>query len=391
MRSREPVTQSPLLLGNFESRAAWQGVADVIGGRYIIDRQEWGADAGVLTFHEPGATEPAIADHVSGEGYARLVPVAEGCLLDVSFFRHEAVDLPPPWLNPAWRNEQLPSGTPLAPGESFLMRDTRQEAELLVAIQEHLASGSEVWPSELIGDATVAERPWLRQTLDQVVGDYRNFYSVQGLKPLVLGVGVAALIANTQLDREVEEKYQAHFRSAETNALARITKPIGNGNYAVPILAGVYALTELTDSLPVAGEWSNRSLRAFAVGFPPMLLLQKVTGAERPLLDHSSRWTPWKNDHGVSGHAFMGAIPFLAAASMTDDPYWKAGLVAGSMLTGWSRVNDNQHFLSQALLGWWLAWLAVRAVDETNRQEEQARLVPLPPSAGTGVGLEFRY
>ena len=38
------------------------------------------------------------------------------------------------------------------------------------------------------------------------------------------------------------------------------------------------------------------------------------------------------------------------------------GAVRGlGLLTGWSRINDRKHCLSQVLLGWTIAWNAVDA------------------------------
>ncbi len=60
--------------------------------------------------------------------------------------------------------------------------------------------------------------------------------------------------------------------------------------------------------------------RAYLVGAPAMLLMQNVTGGSRPEeMDHGSKWDPFHDDNGVSGHAFMGAVPFLTLANMYDD------------------------------------------------------------------------
>jgi hypothetical protein len=86
----------------------------------------------------------------------------------------------------------------------------------------------------------------------------------------------------------------------------------------------------------------------------------------------------------------MGAIPLLTAAKMTDNPWLKVAGYGGSLAVAWSRLNDNDHFPSQVAMGWWLAYLATSAVDETDRCNERWRLVPLPVPDGVGFSLEYQ-
>lgn len=227
-----------------------------------------------------------------------------------------------------------------------------------------------------------------------VAEDYRNFYSCRNLGVVALGIGVAAPIANTNLDREFGEHYQESIRNAFTDDLSSVFKTFGEGRYLLPATAG---LTALYYTLPqsaiteVPGQWAERSLRAYLVGAPPMYVTQMTLGAGRPgeSLD-SSHWTPLRDNNAVSGHAFIGAVPFLSAAKMTDQPLLKAGFYTLSTLPAWSRVNDDAHFLSQAALGWWFAYLAASVVDDTD-SETRYRFVPMAMSDGMGMGMELRY
>ena len=92
----------------------------------------------------------------------------------------------------------------------------------------------------------------------------------------------------------------------------------------------------------------------------------------------------------MSGHAFMGAIPFLSAAKMTEDPYLKATFYVASTLPGLSRITDDDHYPSQVLLGWWIAYLAASAVDEVNISRSHVSIFPMMIPDGAGVGIEFR-
>jgi len=75
---------------------------------------------------------------------------------------------------------------------------------------------------------------------------------------------------------------------------------------------------------------------------------------------------------------------------MTDDPLWQVPWFLGSFATGWSRIHKDQHYLSQVVLGWWLAYLSVRRVDDAADEHRSWTLSPMTPE-GPGIGVEFRY
>jgi len=139
----------------------------------------------------------------------------------------------------------------------------------------------------------------------------------------------------------------------------------------------------------VSNEWGQRCIRAMAVGTPMVGILQVGLGSTRPGLG-SSYWNPLNASHGVSGHAYVGSIPFLTAASMTDSPYLKVPLVLASCLTGWSRIQTDDHYFSQVALGWWMGYLAVRAVNRTQDEERGIEFLP-GSSEGPGVSMLLRY
>jgi hypothetical protein len=232
------------------------------------------------------------------------------------------------------------------------------------------------WPD------TVTQRGY--DLWETVVSDHKNFYSLNNGALFAAGVGVAAITANTRADREIRNWFQDDFRSGTSDDIAKVAKGFGEGMYVIPAYVGFAVLGELTDGTKagsVVGEWARRCLRATLVGAPPMLLFQELLGSSRPG-EGSSHWDAFNDNNGVSGHGFIGAIPFLSAAMMTDNWLFKLPLYAASTLPALSRLNDDSHYFSQAALGWWIAYLAARSIDNT---ELRKRHITITPAVGKDV------
>jgi len=241
-------------------------------------------------------------------------------------------------------------------------------------------------------------RDFVEEQWTGIRSDHAAFYSPKNLTWLAAGIGAGAIMANTGFDEHfLRDTYVENIVFASSDELyERLHQPkfLGDGYYTIPAFA-IAALAEpLIDELPLGpetAEWGQRSLRTILVGGPPMLGLQVLTGGGRPDETHeSSEWQPLKDNNGVSGHSFMGAIPFMSAAKMTDNIWLKAALYTASTLPAISRVNDDHHYFSQVFLGWWLAYLAESAVDQSHDPDAHHQLFVYPNPGGIGLGVEYR-
>ena len=219
--------------------------------------------------------------------------------------------------------------------------------------------------------------------------DQIQFYSRQNIRPALFTLGASAILANTRMDQEFADWYQNDVRSESLDDLAKIAKGFGE---QWPMM-GLYVTSSIGGRL--IGEdtrlafWGDRSIRSMLVGVPPLLLLQKAIGSSRPNdMPPSSSWDFWADDNGASGHAFVGAVPFLVAAQLTENPRQKAILVWASTWTGWSRINDNDHYLSQVIVGWWLAYAATQSVE---RSDACLNYQIAPIMIGDSLGLEMSW
>ncbi len=229
----------------------------------------------------------------------------------------------------------------------------------------------------------------------------RSFYRWDTALNFGVALGFGAILANTSCDENFQNWYQDDVRSHGTGDLSRIAKVFGEGSFIIPaFFATSFAYRYMEEYWNLEsgcvkgfGEWSSRVSRAMLVGIPPLLLGQYVVGASRPNENPwGSQWKPFDDINGISGHAFIGAIPFITAAQMTDRVWLKSLFYFGSTMTAWSRVNDNCHFLSQVLLGWYLAYLSCNAV---SRAENPAfgrglTVFPLVTTDTVGIGVMYR-
>jgi hypothetical protein len=62
------------------------------------------------------------------------------------------------------------------------------------------------------------------------------------------------------------------------------------------------------------------------------------------------------------------------------------------MLTGWSRIQTDDHYLSEVILGWWIAYRAARCVSQSQQQERGWDIFPsVTPDGGVQVNVFIRF
>jgi membrane-associated phospholipid phosphatase len=234
--------------------------------------------------------------------------------------------------------------------------------------------------------------------LDRIVSDHRNYYDAESFRLLAGGFLVGAVFANTSLDRQIQDHFQSSVAGATSHDWydsLHASKELGNGVYTLPVFATAWAAGAIFDESPffvTTGRWGERTLRSFLVGAPPLMLAQRLTGGSRPReKDRDSRWLPFQDNNGVSGHSFMSSLPFINAAKMTQRPWLKTAFYAGSLLGPLSRVNDDAHYPSQIALGWWMAYVAASAIDRTEMRNGQVQFHPYVADRGVGGMFELRF
>jgi len=241
-------------------------------------------------------------------------------------------------------------------------------------------------------------RPRLRSLYDRALSnvdsDFKHYFCRGTLRDMALAVSFGSVLANTELDESFDDWYQDDVRSSGTDGFVRFWKPLGEGRLMIPAFVGLGLLGCLSENRPVfdtAGELGGRISRSYLIGAPPMLFMQFVLGASRPgETRFGSHWKPFDDDNSVSGHTFIGAVPLITVAQMTDNPWVKSCLYVCSTFTGWSRINDHKHYLSQVGLGWWMAYMSCRAVNQTECEDQCLTFSPVVTPEMAGFAMMYQ-
>ena len=189
----------------------------------------------------------------------------------------------------------------------------------------------------------------------------RNYASRRTFLRLGGALAGAAALAWSGADEAIESWHSGEVRGTTSDRLAALVKPWGERFWFVNWL--LVAAIDAWVRTNAFTRWGRRNFEAMVVGLPTLWTLQRGLGANRPSSeDPSPRWRPLAADNAASGHAFIAAIPWLTLARRSGSPLVKPAARFASLLTGWSRINDRKHYLSQVILGWTIAYNAVEAV-----------------------------
>lgn len=182
---------------------------------------------------------------------------------------------------------------------------------------------------------------------------------------LRLGGGIlgAGLLAYSGVDEILEGWHSSNVRSSVSDKISHGFKIFGERFWFMNwLMIGAVDAWLRTNSFT---RWGRKNFEAMVVGLPTLWTVQRVLGANRPSSDDGNpRWRPMNADNSASGHTFIAAVPWLTLARRSPTVAVPVLAKVASVLTGWSRLNDRKHYVSQIALGWVIAWNAVCAVDD---------------------------
>jgi len=195
------------------------------------------------------------------------------------------------------------------------------------------------------------------------------------LVALGVGAGTAITLSQTDADDEIQEEVRGSIGD-----FADIGNIGGNEFTLAGISVSTYIIGRAIEDEKVI-ETAKALIESQIITAAMTGIIKVSTGRRRP--DGSgNRFT----SSFPSGHA-SGAF---ALASTVDTMYGhKIGipLYAFAGFTGFSRLSDNKHFLSDVLFGAVLGTVVGRTVAKIHQREEDTKLSIFPYSDGSSAGL----
>ncbi len=195
-----------------------------------------------------------------------------------------------------------------------------------------LASALLLAPVADVRDAAPSARP----------GEFRWYHA---------GATLGAVALASLLDATVRDQLQSHRTTGKDDVAGAFRRmgqvevfgTVGLGTIAIGLVSGDARVRR-------AGE---RITGGLLLAGTLVVVAKEVVGRRRPDLTGSAyRFKPFSGrDAWPSGHTTMA---FALATSVSDELHSTPatiGLYTAATLTGWSRLNDNRHWLSDVLAG----------------------------------------
>lgn len=198
--------------------------------------------------------------------------------------------------------------------------------------------------------------------------------------------GIAAL---GLLDQPVQRYLQAH-RSVGADALAADMRHMGQVEVFGSVPAGM-AIVGLAAHRPGLVHGSLRVAASLALAGVTATAAKLTVGRLRPSSERDADdFKPFSgHDSFPSGHTTMAFALATSLANEIRRPWATVGLFTVAAGTGWSRLNDNRHWLSDVAAG------AVIGVTSAELVDGRWRVFHLRPPAllatPRGAGLGWRF
>ena len=170
------------------------------------------------------------------------------------------------------------------------------------------------------------------------------------VSPVEAGAAIGVILIGTLADKPIRDYLQRH-RSEGKDDVAKIFKDMGEPDTYAPVPLGLIAVGLVSGDHRITRAGGRITAGLITAGAITNLL--KPMGRIRPkFADNAYQFTPLKGSYSwPSGHS---AMAFALATGISDEVNFlplTVGLYGAAFATGWSRMNDNRHWMTDAVGG----------------------------------------
>lgn len=243
------------------------------------------------------------------------------------------------------------------------------------------ALGVSLGPAAAAGQATISPPPGLGAGAGDSGHRHHTFFT--GREGVAAG---ALLVSAALLDVTVRQRALAD-RSHTSDALARAGNRLGTLQVAVPVLAAGWLAGAVFHEPSV----TDATLKAFASG----VIAGGITGVLKVGFGRirprdggdADSFRPFsRNASFPSGHTTLAVAIATSLAHSTPGPWTDVGFYGVAGLTGFARINDDKHWLSDVVGGALIGYLIGRQLHH-DRDPGQVRPLVGPGMVGLTVPL----
>ena len=216
----------------------------------------------------------------------------------------------------------------------------------------------------------------------------------EGKDWLTASLVVAATAGFYAYDQDIKEWFQDK-RSDASNNVAKVITPLGNPLFAVPAMGLVYLYGEHQES--------EKARRIGLLGVESIVLAGAFTSVlkfvtHRPRPDAGERYDKWHGPEFSTDNLSFPSLHTSTAFSMakviaseTDNPCVAAAVYSLASLVGLARLNDNEHWASDAFFGAAIGYFTAAAVLRYHKRSSPVSFMPSVSRNGGGISLTYRY
>ena len=209
-----------------------------------------------------------------------------------------------------------------------------------------------------------------------------------GRPPVIRPVEAAALLGAIAIAAAFDGTVRRHAQADRTpgrNRAAQFGNAFGNLTYTGPLLAAGWLAGEVAHS-PALARASYRALEAAVVAGAITGVIKFGLGRVRPRDGGDpGLFHPFTSNVSFpSGHTTVAMAVATSLALSTPDHWSDVLFYTAAALTGFARINDNQHWLSDVVAAGAIGYLTGRQLNG-----RRGRFRPLASTGLIGVSATF--